>query len=162
MRLFPFAFAATIPLFLSLTGCGEKAKKFDTTVEVLQVKRFGKDPKAPTLMDLEVKFDACPGDVRRVVRADKDFAACATSKLKAGDKVPAQVDFKWSSERSNYRSDFVSIAGCPVKLDPKEEANYEMVQVCEDMKATGATVGVHCDRTRGPALVAKCPWMKRE
>lgn len=151
----------TVALLVAAVGCGKKEQKFDTNVEILQVKRFGKDPKAPTLMDLEVKFGDCPGDIRRVVRADKAFAECA-QKLKAGDKVPAQVNFLWSSERSNYRSDFVSIAGCAMKIDPKEEANYEMVSVCEELKATGATVGVHCDKTRGPALVAKCPWMKRE
>lgn len=142
-------------------GCKREAKTYDTTVEVMQVQRFGSDPKVPGLMDLELKFSDCPGDARRLVRADKAFSACAGA-IKEKDKLPAKVTQKWNPERGNYRSDIVSIGACELKVDPKEEANYEMVQVCTDLQATGATVGVHCDRTRPPSLTDKCPFLKRD
>ena len=28
--------------------------------------------------------------------------------------------------------------------------------------ATGAVVGIHCDRTRSKELIDKCPWLKRK
>jgi hypothetical protein len=95
-----------------------------------------------------------------LIRADKAFAECA-GPLKAHDKLPATVTLAWNAERGAYRSEIVKLGACAVKVDPKEEANYEMVQVCTDLQATGATVGVHCDRTRPKDLVAKCPWLRR-
>lgn len=141
-------------------ACSSKPTVFDTNVEVIQVQRFGQDPKAPGLLDLELKFADCPGDARRVVRADKGFSQCIGA-VKAGDKLPAQVTHAWNADRGSYRSDFVKIGACPIKVDPKEDANYEMVQVCTDLQATGVTVGVHCDRSRPKELTQKCPWLRR-
>lgn len=156
-------FAGVLALSLSSAACGEKPQKFTTTVEIVGVQRLGgnQDPKAPPpLMDLELKYADCPGDARRVMRGDKAFSQCG-AKFKKGDKVPAELVLSYSSERSQYRSELVRLADCEVKLDPKEEANYETVQDCKDLMASGAVVGVHCDRTRNKDLVAKCPWLKR-
>lgn len=147
-------------LVVGLVGC-EKTQTFETTVEVLQVQRFGQDPKAPGLMDLELRYAECPGDARRLVRADKAFSACI-GPVKAGDKLPTKVTLAWNAERGSYRSDLLQVGSCAIKVDPKEDANYESVQVCKDLVATGATVGVRCDRTRPAELVAKCPWLRRK
>lgn len=138
-----------------------KPETYTTTIQIVHVQRFGSDPKAPSLMDVELTFPDCGADVRRLVRLDKKFSECAQS-LKAGDKLPANLTLSWNSERGSYRADVTKIGACDAKADPKDEANYEMVQVCRDLQATGATVGVHCDRTRPPALLAKCPFLRRK
>lgn len=146
--------------FAALALACETPKSYDTTVEVVHIQRFG-DGKTPGLVDLELKFPDCGGDARRLVRLDKTFAACAPS-IKDGDKLPASLTLRWNSEKGSYRSDFTKIANCAAKADPKDEANYELVQVCSDMQATGSVVGVHCDRTRPKELIAKCPFLRRK
>lgn len=137
-------------------GCGEAPRTYETKVRVLQAQRVGGE-----LLDLELKFSECPGDARRVVRADHAFVLCAGA-IKAGDELPASLSHGWNAERGSYRAEFTKIGACVIKPDPTEEANYELVQVCTDLKATGATVGVHCDRTRPKELIAKCPWLRRK
>ncbi len=154
-----FAALAWLALGACALGCSGKPVTYETKVQVVQVQRFGSQG-GPGLMDLELKFSDCPGDARRVVRADKTFTQCIGA-IKAGDQIPATVSHAWNAERGNYRADFTKIGACAIKPDPKEEANYELVQVCTDLQATGVTVGVHCDRTRPKELVAKCPWLRR-
>lgn len=142
------------------SGC-DKPVTYSTTVEVMQVQRFGQDPRTGAgITDLELKFIDCPGDARDIVRGDKTFGQCGV-KFKKGDKIKADVVARYSAERGQYRSQIVRLDDCPVNLDPKEEANYEMVQDCKDLVVSGVTVGVHCDRTRNDELVAKCPWFRR-
>jgi hypothetical protein len=131
-------------------------------VEIVGLQRLGgQDPKAPPgMMDLELRYSDCPGDARRVMRGDKTFSQCG-AKFKKGDKIAADLVLSYSSERGQYRSEIVRLDDCEVKLDPKEEANYETVQECKELVSSGAVVGVHCDRTRNKELVAKCPWLKR-
>jgi hypothetical protein len=157
-------FAGVLLVPLAGAGCGEKPTKYTTMVEIVGLQRLGgqsHDPKAaPGMMDLELKYSDCPGDARRVIRGDKTFGQCG-AKFKKGDKVPADLVLSYSTERGQYRSELVRLDDCEVKLDPKEDANYETVQECKDLVSSGAVVGVHCDRTRNDALVAKCPWLKR-
>ena len=138
----------------------EKPQNYDTNVEVIHIQRFG-DGKAPGMVDLELKFSDCGGDARRLVRLDKTFAACAPN-IKDGDKLPATLTMSWNGEKRSYRSDIIKLANCAAKIDPMDEANYELVQVCTDMQATGSVVGVHCDRTRPKELIAKCPFLRRK
>lgn len=150
---------AVLVLALGLAGCEDK-KTYATTIEIVQVERFGAAGDAAGTIDIELRYAECPGDGRRVIRADEELARCAPA-LKAGDRVPAKIVARYVPDRGSYRSDIVELAGCKVKLDPKEEANYEMVQTCTELKTTGTVVGVHCDRTRNEDLVAKCPWLRR-
>jgi len=145
-----------------LSACHAKAQRYDTRVEILSARTMGGQhgKAAPSLVEFEMRFVDCPGDVRRVVRGDKVLAACAGG-LKVGEKVAAAIDFSYDRERENYRGDLVKLGPCDVKLDPKEEANYETVQVCRDLKASGVVVGVHCDKKREGELVEKCPWLRR-
>lgn len=156
MRLVPFALG--VGLLLTAPAC-KKPQRYTTTVEVLKVRRFGQDPKA-SITELELKFAECPGEALKVVRADKSFAECG-AKIKRGDTIPAEVVLSYSSERSAYRNEIVRLAECDMKVDPKDEANYELVQQCKSLVATGVEVGVHCERSRSPELIAKCPWLRR-
>jgi hypothetical protein len=148
---------------VALSGCKAGPKRYTSNVELMQVKAFGQQAAAgsPSFMDLELKFVDCPGNARRVIRGDKAFSACG-KKLKAGDKVPAEVEVAYSAERGTYRDTIVKLADCEVKLDPKDEANYQMVENCSDLKASGMVVGVHCDRGRTKELVEACPWFRRD
>jgi hypothetical protein len=155
------ALALAFSLPVALSACS-KPKTYTTQVVVEQVQTFGSASGGmPSLMDLDIKFVDCPGNQHRIMRGDKAFSACG-GKIKKGDKLTAEILFTYAAERDQYRSEVVKLGDCPVKLDPKDEANYEMVQTCTDLTASGATVGVHCDRTRNKALVEKCPWYKRK
>jgi hypothetical protein len=145
-----------------LPACHAKAQRYDTRVEILSARTMGgQHGKAPpSLVEFEMRFVDCPGDVKRVVRGDKALAACAAG-IKVGEKLSAAIDFKYDRERENYRGDLVKLGPCDVKLDPKEDANYETVQVCRDLKTSGVVVGVHCDKKREGELVEKCPWLRR-
>lgn len=138
---------------IATLGCDAK-RQDKATIEIVQAEQIGEQ------LALELKYPDCPGDARRVIRLDRSFTACA-GELRGGDRLEAEIATKWLSDRGAYRNEIVRIGKCPVKLDPKEEANFEMVQVCTDIVATGAVVGVHCDRSRPKELVTKCPWLKR-
>jgi hypothetical protein len=154
----PLAACLCAAILACLPGC-KKPQHYQTTVEVVQLRRVGRDPKAP-MTDLELRYVDCPADARKMIRGDKTFGACATQ-LKQGDRVPAEVVLSYSSERGTYRNEIVRLGNCPIKVDPGDEANYELVQECRDLTASGATVGVRCERSRSPNLLAKCPWLRR-
>jgi hypothetical protein len=142
-----------------VAGCKAKPQHFSTTVEVMQVRTFGA-AAGPKLTDLELKYATCPADARQIMRVGKEFSECGT-KLKVGDKLKAEVVLSWNAERGMYRNELVHLGECAVKLDPKDEANYQMVEACSESKASGVVVGVHCDRGRSDALLAACPWLRR-
>ena len=155
-RLTPLPIALT--LLAVASGCGD-VKKYQTTMEVLQNEPFT-DEKGLQTYGMQLKYSECPGDARRVIRAGKDFSACGT-KAKPGDKLKADITATWDSDRGFYRTEITHLGDCAVKQDRKDEVNYEMVQICTDIMATGAVVGVHCDRNRPKEQVEKCPWLKR-
>lgn len=130
-------------------------------MEVIQAEPFKNEAGAVQKMSLELRYADCPGDARRVIQADKAFAACSPN-IKPGDKLKVELVSTWQSERGAYRSEVVRLGDCALKADPKDEASYEIVQTCTDVSATGTVVGVRCDRTRSKELVAKCPWLRRK
>jgi hypothetical protein len=144
----------------ALSACKPKPQRFTATVEVLQVRSFG-GGTGPKNTDLELKYSECPADARQNLRLGKEFATCG-EKLKAGDKLQADVVLSWNAERGFFRNEVVKLAGCDVKLDPKDDANYQSVEACSEVKATGMSVGVRCNRGRTPELLAKCPWLRRD
>ncbi len=149
---------AALLLTAALAVCSCKtAKHYTTTVEVLQVRRFG---QGTGMLDLEYRYVDCPGDARRIMRGDKAFAACAAN-IKKGDRLSAEVVLNYFPDRGIYRNDLVHLGDCPVHLDLNDAANYERYQNCEDVKASGLNVGVRCTRRRGPEVLAKCPWLRR-
>lgn len=151
-----FATTTTIAFLACAAACGNGKQTFTTSVELVQV-----EPLADKQLGIELRYADCPGDGRRVLRTDKAFTACAGG-LKAGDKVPAEIVMSYAADRGTWRSDITKLGTCALKLDPKEEANYEMYQSCAPIQTTGATVGIRCDRTRNAEAVAKCPWLRRK
>jgi hypothetical protein len=151
----------TVAVACLASGCRDKPKTFETRVEIVSTRVMGnKGGKAASLIEMEMLFIDCPGEVRRVMRGDAALAACAGG-MKVGEKVPATMELSYDAERENYRDEVVKLGSCEVKLDPKEDANYESVQVCKDLTSTGVTVGVHCNKKREGDLLVKCPWLKR-
>lgn len=150
----PFIAIATA-LSLTLFAC-DKPKHYTTTLDVLHVQTFGDGG----MVELEARYSECPGDARRVMRIEKQHADCLHGIAK-GQQHKAELVTAYSADKSAYRSDIVKIDECPIVLDPKEEANFETFQLCSDLKASGAAVGVHCDRRRSDEVIAKCPFLKR-
>ncbi len=147
---------------LVTAGCSRPPKRYTTNVEIQQVQIFGRDPKtAPMLVDVEMRFTDCPGDARKLIRTEKSTSACVAS-LKKGDKVEAELVMGYVAATGSQRAEVVRLGTCAVKTDQKDAANYEIVQVCTDVIASGVPVGVHCDRKREGAIVEKCPWFKRK
>ncbi|MCU0654051.1 MAG: hypothetical protein MUF64_01765 [Polyangiaceae bacterium] len=141
-------------------GC-KKPETYTTTAELLRVHPLGRDPRAPVMLDVELRYSDCPGDIRRFVRGDKEFAACGLG-LKAGEKVPIDVKVRFDQERGVFRSELTRIGPCALRMDPKDEANFERIEQCSDVRASGLVVGVRCSRQRDDALIKKCPWLRRE
>lgn len=142
-----------------LMGC-RKTVKYTTTVELNRVHAFGRNPKEPSFMDIEMRYVDCPGEARKLVRGDKAFAACALD-FKPGSRLPVDVTRRYDADRGVFRSEVTRIGTCDIATDPKDEVNYEVVENCSDLKATGMVVGVNCSRRRDPALIEKCPWLLR-
>lgn len=160
-RFVAFCLLGLAPLVLT-PGCHDRPQRFETRVELRATRTMGgqQGKAAPSLIEMEMRFIDCPGEVHRVMRGDKALAACAGG-MKVGETLPVTIEYAYDSERENYRDDVVKLGPCVVKLDPKEDANYESVQVCRDLVSTGVTVGVHCDKKREGELIVKCPWLKR-
>lgn len=151
---------AALAAVSTFAGC-KRATRHQANVEIVQVQRFGRDlASGPSLMDVEMRYTDCPGDARTLVRADRGFSTCAKD-IKAGDKLKVEVVSEYNDARGQFRAEVKKIGDCAVQVDTKDEANYETVQTCVEKKATGATVGVRCERKRSPALLAKCPWLRR-
>lgn len=146
---------AALSLVVALAACDEP-QHFKTNVQILKIRRFG---QGAGVTEIELKFADCPGDAHKVLRIDRSFAACG-AKLEQGDDVPADVVLRYSRERSHYRNEIARLGDCDVKIDPKDEANYELVQECHNLKATGVDVGVQCTRKRSPEMLAKCPFLR--
>lgn len=79
-----------------VVGCKQAApKRYTTNVEIDSFQMFGgggngQPLKTPVLIDIEMKFVDCPGDARKIMRGDRNFAACGM-KYKKGDKVPVEL-----------------------------------------------------------------------
>jgi hypothetical protein len=126
-----------------------------------RVQALGSGEQGPSVLDVEFGYAACPGHPQAIVRGDRAFAACAKG-LKVGDRVPAEITFVYNAERGQYRSDVTKVAGCERKPDAKDDATYDLIRSCGDVTVHGLPMGVHCDKTRSPELVAKCPWFFRK
>lgn len=153
MRALPFVLA-----FLGLAACSD-VKKYTTTMEITQIEPMT-DEKGVKTWSVEMRYAECPGDARRIIRADKGFASCAGT-AKAGDKLKADITATWDSERGSYRTELTKLGECALKTERKEEVNSEFVHLCTDIVTTGSVVGVHCDRSRPKEQVDKCPWLRR-
>lgn len=146
---------------LAAVSCSAKSSEYQTNVEITRIRPIRRDDadwNHVLTIDVEVSYAECPGEQRRMIRGDADFAACIL-KHKVGDKVPAKLS--WGpKDDGTYGHKILQLGDCVKKLDPKDEAAYEIVQDCEPIVVNDVEVGVHCDRKRSPALIDKCPWFR--
>lgn len=158
-----FRLAIPILVFNGIAAaCGQGEKTYDSNVQIVRIRPIRRDLVDPTVVltvDVEVSYVECPGEQRKMIRGDKDFAACIM-KHKLNDKVPVKLAWSADAKTGAYKNRIVKLADCDRKADPNDEASYEVVQDCEEMVVNGVVVGVHCDRTRSKELVAKCPWFR--
>jgi len=146
-------------ILLTCSACS-RSTRHTTKVEVVQAQVFGGEG-GPSILDLDLLFTECPGAQRKIIRGDKAFAGCA-KKIAKGDKLEVELLTTYKADRGEYRSEIVKVGECERKVDPKDDASYEVVQQCTDVTIHGIVTGVHCDRTRSDELVAKCPWFRRK
>ncbi len=152
--------AALLVLLPGLSSCSSKAKIYDTSVELVRLEVIRADDQGnPLTVDVEMSFEQCPGEQRKTIRGDKFFSACIL-KHKTGEKVPAKIEHALN-EHGEMTPQIVGLAGCERKLDPNDEASFEVVQVCTDLVVNSVKVGFHCDRRPTKELLEKCPWFRR-
>ena len=144
----------------SLLGCSRKDEQFESVCQIVKRTVADTDDKgAPTLVDLELEWDPCPGDQFQMVRGGKDFAACM-AKYDEGDFVPVRVVHQWDT-RGRYSWDIFQIGDCKRPLETNNEGSYEKSQECSDEKSYGQATGFACSRRPFKTLVSVCPFMAR-
>ena len=144
-----------------LAGCTPKVEHYESAVQIVRKEVLDKeDGGAATAIDLEVEWDACPGDQFQVIRGDKDFAAC-TDHFAVGDFAPVVVRHFWDP-RGYYRWDIERIGDCARVVEPDSYGSYEKSRECKDIVNHGQTVGFDCSRKPYRGLLSRCPWMARD
>jgi hypothetical protein len=152
--------AAFAALAVSLAGCGKKTKSYVANVEIQRFDMRADDKGKPLSADLEFSYFECPGTQIEVIRGNGEFATCM-KKHKLGDKVPVKIEHHWSDADGAWDWDVLEVGECKRPYEEGDEASFDTVQECEDIKAHGATVGFHCNRIPQKALLEKCPWFGR-
>ncbi|MCB1141324.1 MAG: hypothetical protein H7A24_14360 [Leptospiraceae bacterium] len=147
---------------LLFSGCkkGPIVYQAEVTLNRMEIVRSD-EKKNPLLIDVELLYSTCPGTQIEILRSGRQLAECLLSKRKKGDKVQAEIIWKWNS-LGYYNWEVVKIDDCERMIDPNDEATYNMIEECEDMVIYGAVVGFKCDRIPNDKLIDKCPWFKRE
>ena len=113
----------------------------------------------PTVIDVELEWDPCPGDQFQAVRGGAEFARCM-QRYEIGDAVPVVVRHWWDG-RGYYVWDLESVGGCAHEIEPTSEGSFEKSQECHEVLSHGLDVGFECDRQPFAELVSVCPWMAR-
>ena len=149
--------AVVVAMALAVAACSNKAKRFDTSVELARVEVV--KTGAGRWIDVELEYTECPGEQREIFQANSAFADCL-AKYKPGEKIPATV--VWNQEADgHYDSEVERIGDCHRTRDALDERSYEVVHECKDLVVNGVTVGFRCDRKPSPELLARCPWFRR-
>ncbi len=146
---------------LALTGCGKKARTYDTKVTLKSVEVVARDGAGePLIVEVNVEYPDCPGEQLETLQGNVDFTKCAI-KYKSGDVLPTTVE--WGpTDYGHYDSEITKLGDCPRKRDPRDARSYEVVQVCSDVVVNGVKAGFHCDRRPSQELLEKCPWFARQ
>lgn len=142
-------------------SCRHPTERFEGVCQLISKDVVTTDDKGePLQMDLELEWDACPGDQYQVVRGGGDFAKCM-AKYEVGDMVPVRVVHFWDS-LGFYRWDLDRVGDCERSVEPESAGSYEKSQECNDAKSHGHVDGFTCSRLPFKKLVSVCPWMARD
>jgi hypothetical protein len=150
---------ALVTACVALTGCTPKEEKYESVCQLIRREIVTEDDKGPTVVDVELEWDPCPGDQFQVVRGGREFAACI-QKYKIGDFVPVQVVHAWDS-RGYYSWDLSKVGDCKHDIDWEAEGSYEKSQECSEDKEHGEVSGFKCSRRPVKSLLKVCPWTAR-
>ncbi|MEI8256490.1 MAG: hypothetical protein WCJ30_12520 [Deltaproteobacteria bacterium] len=152
-----------ICLFLvgaSVSSCNP-TQRFESVCQLIRREVVETDAHgSPQLVDLELEWDACPGDQFQVVRGGAAFARCM-ARYSIGDALPVTVRHWWDS-RGYYVWDLESVGVCRREIEPASEGSFEKSQECHDVRTHGFDVGFECNRRPFEQLVSVCPWMARQ
>jgi hypothetical protein len=147
-------------MLVPLAACGAKSKRHESRIEIIRTEVIRADDKGePLTIDVEMQFEDCPGDQRKTIRGDRQFSACMR-RYKTGEIVPVTIDHA-PNEWGDLVPQITKIGECDHRLDPNDEASFEIVQVCSDLVVNSVRVGFRCDRRPSKELLAKCPWFRR-
>lgn len=145
-------------LLLLVSGCGHKEQSFKTQVEITRMDVVTKDAAGkPQSMDVEFTWTAC--GQRETIRGNAAFATCMTSR-KVGDKLPVDVLWHWD-EGGAYDWDITKMAECARPYEDGDEASFDTVQECTEIKDHGVVTGFRCLKIPEKAMLEKCPWFRR-
>lgn len=113
----------------------------------------------PLVVDVELDFPECPGEVKKLIRGGGAFAPCIT-KLAPGSDVT--VKLVSAMKRNGRRSSrVVQVGECVREPDPTDSRSYDTVRMCEKVETDGIPVGFRCDMEPSEKLLAACPWLAK-
>lgn len=150
---------AAVTAALALAGC-HPTERFESVTQYVRKDVVIADEKGtPTLIDVELEWDPCPGDQFQVVRGDTAFAECM-GQYQIGDLLPVVAEHRWDT-RGYWEWDVAQVGACPRPIEDGEGA-YEKSQECKDVVDYGTRTGFKCSRRPFAELVSVCPWMARD
>lgn len=142
-----------------LSGC-HPSERFEAACQLVRTEVVDQDDKGkPTIFDIELEWDACPGDQFQVVRGSGAFGECM-KQHEVGSLVRVEVEHFWDT-RGYYTWDVSKVGNCARPIEKDSEGSYEKSQECRDVEHHGQKVGFLCSRRPFAGLVDVCPWMAR-
>jgi hypothetical protein len=144
-----------------VAGCHDKPRWHTSDVRLTRLDPVRRDATGKALtFDAQFSYDNCPGTQIEVIRGGADFAACM-AKYKVGQMVPAKI-YWYFHPNGHYQWEVHELGGCARPPDPNDEASYDMVRECSDLKVNGVAVGFRCNEIPEKHLLERCPWFQRE
>lgn len=153
--------AAGILALAGSTSCTSgKDRAYEAKAKVVRHVVNRKDPSGAALVvDVELDFPDCPGEVKKLIRGGGAFAPCIT-KLSPGTDVT--VKLVSAMKRNGRRSSrVVQVGECVREPDPTDSRSYDTVRMCEKVETDGIPVGFRCDIEPSEKLLQACPWLAK-
>ncbi len=150
----------TLGVSLGALSCGPKDRAYEARAKIVRTVTNRKDAAGnAAVVDVELAFGSCPGEVRKLIRGGGEFAPCMT-KLATGTEV--SVKLVSAMRRNGHRSArVVEVGGCKREPDPTDSRSYGTIRLCEKTETDGIVVGFKCEAQPTPAMLAACPWLEQ-
>jgi hypothetical protein len=155
LRALPAVVAATL-----VVAC-RRERHFEAVCQVIRRTVVERTPDGrPLLLDVELEYDACPGDQLHLVRGGAAFARCM-ARYADGDLVPVRLRHWWDT-RGYYTWDIYQVGACARPIEPDGDGSFARSQECRDHVAYGHANGLYCRRRPRAGLVSVCPWTRQD
>jgi hypothetical protein len=148
---------------LGLLGCGgcRSEHRFESACQLIRHEVVERDARGvPVLVDIELEWDACPGDQFQVIRGGREFARCM-ARYRLGDLLNVRV-LHWWDTRGYYTWDVYQVGECSRPIEPESAGSFERSQECSESHAHGVVNGFQCSRLPHRTLAEVCPWTVRQ